>query len=928
MPRLLLVLFLVLPFWTGAAPADAAARAIWAASDGDKVDRDDRRHPARDGNSVWDGRRVRIFGARNEIIAVQVIVEADGNGITRLSAALRELKTAGGSRIVYRAPALDPTDSVDRPIALFVEHYMHVPVASHAGWVYAPGSPAAPRDPTGWKPVQLVPERARPDRGGLPIRVGPNENQAIWIEIYTGRHRPAGIYRGAVDVTADGRTAHVPIELELFDFALPDENSMHAMIYYESSQVELYQGRNLDAAYHRFAHRHRIELVHAYDEQSVQAAAGRFSGDDFTRARGYEGPGEGTGNVIVPLSFYGPGDAFDDRARAWRRADEWMTFLRARLPRALTFLYMPDEPRQPEYPRILTLADHVHSNPGPGRELPVFVTSRYVEALDGRSISGAPALKASTSNARRERARGRQFWFYNGGRPAGGAIVIDAPATDARAMMWAAFKHECRSISTGTQTTGATTAKTRERNQNVWAKHHVRQSRAAEQDGFVTSTVTASSSTPAREAAPDEDRAFPGRWPRSSSPTSPRAAGSSMLTIARRLGLTAAVDTALGTIVRECSGSWPVGPLSGTGDPYETMRSRSLVPSSPRQSRRAERRRCAFLAVISPALLAALVSRHSRRGTRRNRRSGSRPGEVRYAGGDRILSTLQVFPPDNPWNEVIAGRPLDRSPARSSQHRPDERLGFNLDMNFVIVPPDQPRVLRVLPYPDESDPGPFPIPDTAPIENWPLTHNEDAAALPKPGMTLSQFQREGSGDRHVIVVDPVNGRLHEFWQARRTDRGWEASQASTFDLTSNRLRPERWTSADAAGLPIFPAVVRFDEVSRGLVRHALRVTVRRTRREYVYPARHFASQLTDAALPRMGERLRLRRDFDVSTFPPHARAILRGLQQYGMFVADNGANWLVSIAPDRRIRGLDSLARVKGSDFEVVSTKKDGHAFQ
>ena len=290
---------------------------------------------------------------------------------------------------------------------------------------------------------------------------------------------------------------------------------------------------------------------------------------------------------------------------------------------------------------------------------------------------------------------------------------------------------------------------------------------------------------------------------------------------------------------------------------------------------------------------------------------------------DGILTTLQVFPPDNPWNEKIADRPVDlMSDAIVRSIGRDLPLGFNLDMNFVIVPPSQKRVpVRVLLYPQESDPGPFPIPDSAPIENWPLTHNEDVGALPKPGMTLAQFQREGSGDRHLIVVDPRNGRLHEFWQARRTDQGWQASQASTFDLTSNRLRPERWTSADAAGLPIFPAVVRYDEVARGLVRHAMRVTVRRTRRAYVYPARHFASPDADPSLPRMGERLRLRRDFNVTSFPPHARAILRGLQEYGMLVADNGAPWLLSIAPDRRIQGLDSLARVKGSDFEVVVPK-------
>jgi hypothetical protein len=287
---------------------------------------------------------------------------------------------------------------------------------------------------------------------------------------------------------------------------------------------------------------------------------------------------------------------------------------------------------------------------------------------------------------------------------------------------------------------------------------------------------------------------------------------------------------------------------------------------------------------------------------------------------DKILSSMQIFPADNPWNEDISDRPVHPDSAAIIRSiGADAPLGYNLDMNFVIVPPDQPRVpVKVTEYPAESDPGPFPIPSSAPIENWPLSRNEDRGALPKPGVTLEQFQREGTGDRHLIIVDPVNGRLHEFWQARRTDAGWQASQASTFDLTSNQMRPERWTSSDAAGLPIFPAIVRYDEVARGLVKHAMRVTVRRTRRDYVYPARHFASSHTETSLPRMGERLRLRKDFDTSSFPPHARAILEGLKRYGMFVADNGSDWLMSIAPDRRFQGLESLARVKGSDFEVI----------
>lgn len=287
---------------------------------------------------------------------------------------------------------------------------------------------------------------------------------------------------------------------------------------------------------------------------------------------------------------------------------------------------------------------------------------------------------------------------------------------------------------------------------------------------------------------------------------------------------------------------------------------------------------------------------------------------------DRIVTGMRMLPRRDPWKEDISKRPVPRdSAAIVASIGADAPLAWNLDMNFVLVPPEQPRVpVTITMYPAESDPGPFPIPDNAPIENWPLHANEDVAALPRPGETLESMQRLGTGDRHLLVVDPIRGVAHELWRARRTDRGWEAAQASTFDLASGAPRPERWTSADAAGLPIFPAIVRYDDVARGVVPHAMRVTVARTRRAYVYPARHYASQSLDPRLPRMGERLRLRGDFDTRSFPPHARAVLEGLKRHGMFVADNGGNWRLSIAPDRRIEGLESLARVKGRDFEVV----------
>jgi len=280
---------------------------------------------------------------------------------------------------------------------------------------------------------------------------------------------------------------------------------------------------------------------------------------------------------------------------------------------------------------------------------------------------------------------------------------------------------------------------------------------------------------------------------------------------------------------------------------------------------------------------------------------------------DRILAAMRIFPADNPWNQDISKLPVrNNSKEIIAGIGPDKKFAYNLDMGFIVVPGDQKRIdVKIKSYPDESDKGPYPLPDGAPIEGWPL-HDK---------RTLAESQAAGEkGDRHVIVVDPVNGMLYEFYQGRKLPSGWECACEATFDLKSNKLRPDGWTSSDAAGLPIFPAVVRFDEVERGVVEHAMRFTVQKTRKAYVYPATHFASRLTDANLPRMGERFRLRADFDLKGFSPHVQAILKGLKKYGMFVADNGGDWRLSVAPDERIKGLDELRKVKGSDFEVVET--------
>jgi hypothetical protein len=230
--------------------------------------------------------------------------------------------------------------------------------------------------------------------------------------------------------------------------------------------------------------------------------------------------------------------------------------------------------------------------------------------------------------------------------------------------------------------------------------------------------------------------------------------------------------------------------------------------------------------------------------------------------------------------------------------------GGPIGIPFVVVGADQKRVPVRFEYADESDRGRYPIPRDAPVEGG----------------------RRADGDRHVIVVDQARCRLHELYAAypRAGGSRWDAGSGARWDLRSNRLRPRGWTSADAAGLPILPGLVRYDEVRRGRIDHALRITVPRTRRAFVYPARHFASDLTDPSLPAMGQRVRLRRGFDIAAFPRQARVVLRALKRYGALVADNGSAWYVSGAPSPRWDNddLHSLHSVRGSDFEVVDSAR------
>jgi hypothetical protein len=277
----------------------------------------------------------------------------------------------------------------------------------------------------------------------------------------------------------------------------------------------------------------------------------------------------------------------------------------------------------------------------------------------------------------------------------------------------------------------------------------------------------------------------------------------------------------------------------------------------------------------------------------------------------RVPSALRcpVFPKSNPWNQRVDRLPVARNSAAiiasigsgtglHADFGSGLWEGSPIGIPFDVVNRKTPRSRVSFEYADESDRVGYPIPRRVHIE--------------------------GGSDHHALLLDRSACRLYALGGLERRGGRWHAWAGATWSLRSNRVRPAGWTSADAAGLPIFPGLARYDEVRRGVIDHALRFTAERTRRAYVYPARHYASDLTDPSLPPMGLRVRLKRSFDVRPFPRQARIVLVALKRYGMMVADNGADWYITGAPNHGWSNdqLHALGRVKGSDFEVVDTSK------
>jgi hypothetical protein len=270
------------------------------------------------------------------------------------------------------------------------------------------------------------------------------------------------------------------------------------------------------------------------------------------------------------------------------------------------------------------------------------------------------------------------------------------------------------------------------------------------------------------------------------------------------------------------------------------------------------------------------------------------------------IAGCPIFPASSPWNQRVDGEPVRpgsdamvRAIGLDGTVHPDfgsgRYEGAQIGIPYQVVSKHHKSSRVRFQYASESDKGPYPIP-----------------AHPK---------LEAGSDRHLLIVQRGSCKLFELFAARKTHSGWTAGSGAIFNLRSNHLRPKGWTSADAAGLPILPGLARYDEVARGEIRHALRFTVAQTRKAFVFPARHYASQLTDPNLPAMGQRLRLKASVDISHLPRQARIVATALKRYGMIVADNGSDWFISGAPYPRWHNddLHALGRLKGSDFEVVS---------
>ena len=1014
------------------APSNIAQ--VWANEGGDKVWRSELRaagDPNAVLNSVWDGTGVSLFGARNEVVAFNLVLEAPTTSAANVSVSLTSLAGPGGATITTTATSGDGVfNYVGRNIELFYVRYLeikglsvdlayndyderHIPercrrpyyVDEAASSTYVRSGGIGTGD---WedRPChnQFYPEIAVPLEFHTPFTIPVGANQAIWGDIYIPKAMPAGNYAGTIEVTEGGElTWQIPIALRVRNFTLPDQPNAKTMIFYEWENVndrylgednmwpepgtpEYAQSIELIDRHFQLAHRHKMSLINGEleIERMDDAWTSYLSGETFTPAEGYDGVGIGVGNGVYSIGTYGSWSWREGGTEAdmWTNTDAWVNWFDAQAFATPTdyFLYLIDE--SDNYPQIEQWAQWMDNNPGPGQRLMSMATLSLPDAMDNTPSLDIPTSGAGfgiTSDWENALAAlradpSKRFFMYNGSRPGSGSFATEDEGVALRELAWGHYKKGVElwfywestyynnyqggmgqtNVFQQTQTFGQYSYDSDTRGQAGWnytngdgvlfypgtdtrfpdesygvsgpfASLRLKMWRRGIQD--VDYLTLAASVNPTRtaeivnEIVPKvlweygvEDPGDPTwvltdiSW--STDPdvweaareeladiiegvlTCPDLDGDGDVDIVDIMLVASIWHTAVGDDDYD-----PLYDLDGNGkidivdimlvaihwgedcpEPTPTPTSTPTPTATPTAT-----------ATSTPTPTA----------------TPSQPQPPPEVAG------CPVFPADNIWNVPVDTLPLDPNSAAyvatigaNAYLHPDFGSGTwegePIGIPYVDVPGSQPLVDVVFEYDDESDPGPYPIPPDALIEGGP----------------------DSDGDRHVLIVDRNNCVLYELFYAwPQQDGSWEAVSGAMFDLYSHALRPASWTSADAAGLPILAGLVRYDEVASGEIHHAIRVTARDTRREYIWPARHYASSLTGSQYPPMGQRFRLKAGFDISGFSSEVQVILRALKKYGMMLADNGEPWFISGHPDERWNNdvlVSQLRQVRGSNFEAV----------
>lgn len=448
---------------------------IWAVDDGEKIKQEDINNPlATDSkNGVWQNNSVNIFGARNEIVAFQIIIQAGAKGAQDINVSLSDLSN-GSSKIPGSATgSSDPFDYRGRNVELFTEHYLHMIKRSPPLWFFSDSAKPSTYY-TGWVPDCLIPFAAQPGKGGAPFSIEANKNQAVWADILIPKTAVAGTYKGTITVS-EGRKEikTIPLSLMVYDFTLSDTTHLHNMFGYSPGGIagrhnvkrgsdEYY---NLEIKYYQLAHRHRFDLVAEVPDLGVMTKYYKryLTGEIYNAEKNYEGPGENIGNSTFSIGYggdlpaeYGGSIEKMNKSDWWKGSDAWENWFRQNAPGVDRHKYLyPDEPdfKGPDKAKgtgsmdtIRMQASWSHTDPGPGKSIPVLVTNKIRPDLKGYvdfwSISAQEWVTDLTpADYSSERAKGRIFGIYNGFRPGMGAVVSDADAVEFRVMPWIVWKY-------------------------------------------------------------------------------------------------------------------------------------------------------------------------------------------------------------------------------------------------------------------------------------------------------------------------------------------------------------------------------------------------------------------------------------------------------------------------------------------------------